>query len=137
MTNDGKKTLTGRKLYIPPMTQIGARLLAATFRSRGIDAQTTPPSDAKTLELGALYSSGEECFPEKITVGDFMKITQTEGFNPAKTAFLFPSADGPCRFGQYTSLLEKILKDHGLDEILILSPSSNNGYSSVGGAVFY
>lgn len=137
MKSDGKKTLIGRKLYIPPMTQIGARLLAATFRSRGIEAQITPPSDERTLELGALYSSGEECFPEKITIGDLLKITQTEGFDPAKTAFLMPSANGPCRFGQYAYLLEKIIHDLDINEILILSPSSKDGYGGIGGTVFF
>jgi len=135
--SDGKKTLIGRKLYIPPMTQIGARLLAATFRSRGIEAHITPPSDERTLELGALYSSGEECFPEKITIGDLLKITQTEGFDPAKTAFLMPSANGPCRFGQYAHLLEKIIHDLDMSEILILSPSSKDGYGGIGGTVFF
>ncbi len=119
------------------MTQIGARLLAATFRSKGIEAQITPPSDEKTVELGALYSSGEECFPEKVTIGDFLKITQAEGFDPAKTAFLMPSANGPCRFGQYAHLLDKILNDLDMSEILIVSPSSKDGYGGIGGTVFF
>ncbi|MBN1292625.1 MAG: hypothetical protein JXB48_12365 [Candidatus Latescibacteria bacterium] len=137
MKSDGKKALTGRKLYIPPMTQAGGRVLAATFRSKGIEAQITPPSDETTLELGALYSSGEECFPEKITLGDFLKVTRSEGFEPSKTAFLLPTANGPCRFGQYWPLLNKVLDDLGLDDVLVISPSSKDGYGGIGGTSFF
>jgi predicted nucleotide-binding protein (sugar kinase/HSP70/actin superfamily) len=128
---NGHKTLEGRKLYIHPMTQAGARMIAAVFRSEGVDASILPPSDAETLELGAMYSSGEECFPEKITIGDYLKVTRKEGFDPAKTAFLMPASNGPCRFGQYWPLLDTVLKRAGLEEVLILSPSSSTGYGDI------
>ena len=115
------------------MTRGGASLLAATFRSLGIDASILPPSNARTLEIGNLYSSGEECLPEKITIGDYLRVTEEVGFDPAKTAFLMPTANGPCRFGQYSHFLESILKKKGLDDIMIVSPSSQNGYQGIGG----
>jgi hypothetical protein len=46
----------------------------------------TPPSDARTLALGARYTSGDECFHARVTVGDFMKILAKAG-----TVFLMPS----------------------------------------------
>lgn len=131
MKDDGKKTLTGRTLYIHPMTRGAARLLVATFRSYDIDARVLPPSDALTLELGNMYSSGEECLPEKITLGDYLKVTEIEGFDPEKTAFLMPTADGPCRFGQYSHLLRSVLRKRGMDDIMVVSPSSSDGYSGI------
>ena len=89
-----------------------------------IDARVLPPSDPDTLELGNMYSSGEECLPEKITLGDYLKITETEGFDPENTVFMMPTANGPCRFGQYSHLLRSVLKKRKLDNITILSPSS-------------
>lgn len=136
MTTNGNKTLDGRTLYIPSMTQSGARLLAATFRSFGINAHICPPSDERTLELGSKYSSGEECFPEKITLGDFLKLAEQDGFDPAKTAFLMPTANGPCRFGQYMPLLQKVVNELGYEDVLIFSPSSSTGYG-VGGTDFF
>jgi predicted nucleotide-binding protein (sugar kinase/HSP70/actin superfamily) len=128
VSGNGQKSLEGRTLYIHPMTQAGARLLAAVYRSTGIDAHILPPSDERTLLLGAMYSSGEECFPEKITLGDYLKITEKEGFDPSKTAFLMPDSSGPCRFGQYWPLLDTVLTKLGLHEIMIVNPSSENGY---------
>lgn len=123
--------LEGRTVWVHPMTAGGARMVAAVFRSVGIDARVLPPSDSTTLELGAMYSSGEECFPEKITVGDYLKVTRMEGFDPRKTAFLMPAANGPCRFGQYWPLLKTVLHRAGLDDVLILSPSSSTGYGDI------
>ncbi len=131
LKDNDNKTLEGRTLYIHPMTRSGARILAATFRSIDIDAYILPPSDEITLELGNMYSSGEECLPEKITLGDYLKVTETEGFDPAKTAFLMPTADGPCRFGQYSHLLRNVLKKRGMDDILVISPTSGDGYSGI------
>ncbi len=131
MIDNGGKSLKGRTVYIHPMTRAGARMVAATFRSAGVDARVLPPSDARTLELGAMYTSGEECFPEKITLGDYLRVTRTEGFDPAKTAFLMPASNGPCRFGQYWPLLEKVLEKEGLKDVMVVSPSSSTGYGDI------
>lgn len=133
MENNGNKTLKGKTMYIHPMTGSGARLLAAILRSIDIDARVLPPSDPDTLELGNMYSSGEECLPEKITLGDYLKVTETKGFDPENTVFMMPTANGPCRFGQYSHLLQSVLKKRKLDNITILSPSSHNGYGEIEG----
>jgi len=127
-----KKTIKGRKLYLPPMAYEGAKLIAAAMRSVGIDATITPPSDERTLELGAKYTSGDECYPEKITLGDFLKVTEEPGFDPSKVAFFMPSAGGPCRFGQYAQFTESVMNELGYDDVLVLSPTSTNSYDEVG-----
>ena len=113
------------------MTYVGARMAAAVFRSIGIDAAVTPPSDDKTLELGGLYTSGEECYPEKITVGDFLRIIQADDFDPDRTAFFMPTAEGPCRFGQYAPYLRQVLDEMGYTNVPVVSPTSKNGYDGV------
>ena len=124
--------LAGRTLWIPRMTYIGARMAAAVFRSIGIDAIVTPPSDEKTLELGGLYSSGEECYPQKVTLGDFLRIIHSDGFDPDRTAFFMPTAEGPCRFGQYAPYLRQVLDQLGYEDIPIISPTSRNSYDGMG-----
>jgi len=114
------------------MTYVGARLMAAAFRSIGIDAAVTPASDERTLELGGLYSSGEECYPQKVTLGDFLRIVQSEDFDPDRTAFFMPTAEGPCRFGQYGPYLRQVLDELGHVDIPIISPTSKNSYDGVG-----
>ena len=127
-TSPAESVLAGRTLWIPRMTYAGARMMAAVFRSIGIDAAVTPESDERTLELGGLYSSGEECYPEKITLGDFLRVTEADDFDPDRTAFFMPTAEGPCRFGQYAPYLRQVLADLGHEGIPVISPTSNNSY---------
>lgn len=114
------------------MAYAGARLMAAAFRAIGLDAAVTPDSNDETLELGGLFSGGEECLPHKITLGDFLRICRRPGFEPRKTAFFMPRAPGPCRFGQYAPYLRKVLDEQGLHEVLIVSPSSRDNYGELG-----
>lgn len=124
--------LEGRKLWIPRMSGVGARMAAAAFRSIGVDAHATPPSDDATLELGGLFSSGEECYPQKVTLGDFLRIVHARDFDPKKHAFFMPTAEGPCRFGQYMPYFQQVLAELGYGDVPVISPSSKNGYEGVG-----
>jgi len=114
------------------MAYAGSRLTAACLRSIGLDARVAPDSDARTLDLGGLHTSGEECLPHKVTIGDFLKICQAPGFDPARTAFLMPTAHGPCRFGQYAPYLRQLLDRMGWHEAMVFSPTSANGYEDFG-----
>ena len=130
-----KQSIKGRKVYVPQMSKGGAIAFAAAFRSVGIDAQICPDSDSHTLELGGRYTSGEECLPARVTLGNFLKIIEQPDFAPEKTAFFMPTADGPCRFGQYAPYLQKVLRDIGLQDVMVFSPSSRDGYKEMGDQV--
>ena len=123
---------TPGKVIVPAMAHGGARLLAAAFRAVGIEAEITPPSDARTLELGSRYTCGDECLPAKVTIGDFMKILENPNTEPSRTILLLPSADGPCRFGQYAPYLRSVLDAAGYGGVRILSPNCDDGYASLG-----
>ncbi len=114
------------------MSYAGARVMAASFRSIGIDAAPAPDSNSETLEIGGLHSSGEECLPHKVTLGDFLRVCREPGFDAKKTAFFMPTAHGPCRFGQYAPYLRRELADLGYGDVLVFSPSSEDGYDGIG-----
>jgi predicted nucleotide-binding protein (sugar kinase/HSP70/actin superfamily) len=124
--------LAGKKVYIPIMAEGSSEIFAAVFRWLGIEASPTPPSNARTRELGAKFTSGDECYPAKVTVGDFLRIVEQPGFDPKRTAFFMPTAEGPCRFGQYAPFLQKILRQAGYGDARVLSPTSQNGYADLG-----
>jgi predicted nucleotide-binding protein (sugar kinase/HSP70/actin superfamily) len=124
--------LYGRTVYVPRMTYGGARAFVAALRSVGVNATLSPASDEDTLLLGAAYTSGDECLPERVTLGNFLKVLRTPGFEPAKTAFFMPTAGGPCRFGQYAPYARHVLSQLGYDDVMIFSPTSENSYDGVG-----
>ncbi len=123
---------TAKRIYIPPMAYGSARAFASAFRAIGLEAEPTPPSDHRTRELGARHTSGDECYPAKVTVGDFMKVLEQPGTDPKKVACFMPTAQGPCRFGQYAPYLRQVLDSNGFEDVEILSPSSSNAYDGLG-----
>lgn len=124
--------LKGKKVIIPAMAYGAARAFAAVFRAIGLEAEPTPPSDHLTGEMGARHTSGDECYPAKVTVGDFMKLLESPGADPARTVLFMATADGPCRFGQYAPYLRHVLDSSGYSRTEILSPSSDNAYNGLG-----
>ena len=126
--------LRSRHLYLSRMTDCGTQAVAAAFRSVGLQATVLPPPDSRTLELGVRYLTGDECLPAKITLGDYLKIAEAPGFDPARTAFMMPTTEGPCRFGQYSPSIRKAFRDLGYPAVAILSPTTGDGYDGIGGA---
>jgi predicted nucleotide-binding protein (sugar kinase/HSP70/actin superfamily) len=124
--------LFGKVVYVPAMAEGSAEAFCAVLRWMGIEAHATPPSDERTLELGAKYTSGDECYPAKVTVGDFVKIMEQPGFDAKRTTFLMATGEGPCRFGQYAPFLKKLLVELGHAEADVLSPSTEHGYTEIG-----
>ena len=90
-----------------------------------------PPTIARA-NSARKYTSGDECYPAKVTVGDFMKLLEKPETDPARIALFMPTAEGPCRFGQYAPYLRHVLDANGYRSVEILSPTSQNAYQGLG-----
>jgi hypothetical protein len=66
----GKFSLANKKLLVPEMGRTVSHLIGATMRSFGVDAQVM--ETYKGLKLGKQYTSGKECFPCQVTLGDVL-----------------------------------------------------------------
>ena len=124
--------LHAKTIYIPAMAQGSVDAFASVFRWLGIEAYPTPASNERTRELGAKFTAGDECYPAKVTVGDFLRILERPGFDASNTVFFMATAEGPCRFGQYAPYLRKLLRDAGYPQVQVLAPTSKDGYSGMG-----
>jgi predicted nucleotide-binding protein (sugar kinase/HSP70/actin superfamily) len=124
--------LAGKKTWVPRMSTGSARAVAAVLRSIGIDAEATPPSTTHTLELGGRFTSGDECYPLRVTLGDFLSVLEQPGTDPNKTAFFMATGQGPCRFGQYAPYTKSVLATLGYPGVTIVSPACETGYSDFG-----
>jgi predicted nucleotide-binding protein (sugar kinase/HSP70/actin superfamily) len=114
------------------MSLEGAACMAAAFRSIGVDARPAPDATTATFSLAKKYLSGDECLPEAVTLGSLLQITIEPGYDPAKTAIMLPTSNGPCRFGHYLPLARKVFQQRGESEVLLFSPSSTDGYKDIG-----
>lgn len=129
-----KSDLKKRRLLIPQMNRIGGHLLAATFRSFGIDAVVM--DTYKGLETGKTFTSGKECFPCQVTMGDIIWFLKKEKerlgsrFDPSSYIYFMPESDGPCRFGMYNKYQRLVLDTFSdLKEVRIASLTFENGYA--------
>ncbi|MBN2243252.1 MAG: hypothetical protein JW793_11235 [Acidobacteria bacterium] len=127
---DASNLLRGRCLFLPDMSPSSTRVFVAALASAGIEASGVPPSDGRTLELSGGHISGDECFPLRVVLGDFLKVIEAHGED--RVAFFLPTTCGPCRFGQYSHFLRKVLGELGYGRVPVLSPSSANGYGGIG-----
>ncbi len=128
------KNLKNHTIWIPPMHPLGTAFFAAAFRRHGYDARPLPAENQDAFDLGRSLTRGSECLPTALTIGSFLQTIKKQD-GSMKHALFMPTAEGPCRFGQYCTLHRIILDNAGLDNTAILSPSSFNSYQGVAESV--
>jgi predicted nucleotide-binding protein (sugar kinase/HSP70/actin superfamily) len=135
--NIGTFNLGQKLVLIPEMCRAASHLLAAALRSFGI--KTLVLKTYRGLDLGREYTSGKECYPCQVTMGDILYFVQEEkkrlgcGFTPENYAYFMPESDGPCRFGMYNKYQRLVLDSFpGLNKLKISSLSPRGNYSVEG-----
>ena len=130
----GRFSLKERTCLIPEMNRLGSHLLAANFRSFGIRAMVL--ETFKGMDLGMAHTSGKECFPCQITMGDILHFLQQESarlgpeFDADDYVYFLPEADGPCRFGMYNKYQRIVLDSFpGFSGLRIGALTTADGYS--------
>ena len=122
-----KSELKKRKILIPPMHSVGAKLLAAAMRGYGYNAVSLPDDNLESYTVGKSLTRGGECMPAAVTIGNIVKTIQESERNGGYAIFM-PTSSGPCRFGQYVTLHRLILNRLGYTDVPIISPSADNAY---------
>jgi predicted nucleotide-binding protein (sugar kinase/HSP70/actin superfamily) len=132
--NVGQFDLASKTVLIPEMSRAGCMLLAATMRSFGVAAQVMETYGG--LHLGKQFTSGKECFPCQVTLGDLLSHLEREkkkrgdGFRPENYVYFMAESGGPCRFGMYNKLHRIILDAmDGFSRTPIASISSKDSYA--------
>jgi predicted nucleotide-binding protein (sugar kinase/HSP70/actin superfamily) len=129
--NLGKINLRGKTVLIPEMNRIGAHLFAANFRSFGVNSEVL--ETYKGCDLGKQYTSGKECYPCLVTLGDMLYFAEKKnsngGFIPENYVYFLPESEGPCRFGMYNKFQRIIFNGiPELSRLKIASLSARDGY---------
>jgi predicted nucleotide-binding protein (sugar kinase/HSP70/actin superfamily) len=122
------------RVVIPNMHRFGTSLLAKALGRGGITGLGLPPADEDVLKLGRANSSCKECLPLQLTVGSLLAYLKNRDRNEI-TVYLMPSAEGPCRFGQYNVFSRKVIAKHQIPDVAIFSPSVKNSYGGLGDRV--
>jgi len=85
------------------------------FTSLGLDVVIPDPTNREAIKIGVKQSPEFVCFPFKATIGDFVNAIE----KGADTLVMAIDC-GPCRFGFYASVQERILRDMGYKDITVI-----------------
>jgi predicted nucleotide-binding protein (sugar kinase/HSP70/actin superfamily) len=92
----------------------------ALLEPLGAEVVFPPPITKETIDLGVKNSPEFVCFPFKVNMGDFIRSLDN-GITNIITATDF----GPCRFGFYHAIQERILRDLGYEFRMIALPQGD------------
>ncbi len=99
-------------LYIP------LRLL---FTNLGLEVVVPPPISKETMNLGVRHSPEGACLPFKLTLGNYLEAAAL-----GADTFFMAQGYGLCRFGFYTEVQQKIMRELGYDCNMALVNISQN-----------
>lgn len=95
-------------IAIPRMGNTYSHAIKQSLENLGLNVQLPPKTTRKTINLGVKNSASMQCFPYKVTIGNFIEALD----NGADTLLMYDS-QGPCRLRHYYKLQELTLKNLG------------------------
>jgi activator of 2-hydroxyglutaryl-CoA dehydratase/predicted nucleotide-binding protein (sugar kinase/HSP70/actin superfamily) len=117
----------GETLLIPWIGP-NSPMIAACFRGMGIPTECLPLPDAEALRHGRRHTSGKECLPMCLTLGNLLKRLEPERGTERRFAVLMTTTHGPCREGTYNLLNQITLERLGWTDRVRIWPPADTGY---------
>ncbi|MGD9115825.1 MAG: acyl-CoA dehydratase activase [Dehalococcoidia bacterium] len=115
-----------KTLVLPNMAPF-VEVLGQIMESCGGRTIVLPPPDERSLFYSNQVSSGTECLPYRVTLGDFLKFFYEHPERSKDVELAMVSAYGPCRLGKYALEQITVLKKAGFN-VPMLTTISNNAY---------
>jgi predicted CoA-substrate-specific enzyme activase len=115
------------KTFIIPRMAPHIELVSALLEGSGFRAVVLPEANERNLFYADKVTSGVECLPYRVTLGDFLRFCYEDGTDLKNVEAVMAGAYGPCRFGKYALEQIKVLKEVGFD-LPIRTTVSNNAY---------
>ncbi len=113
------------KLYFPNFSEFHSGALAMAVRSVGLHAGRSFPLDRGQLEQGLKFTSGRECLPLPLCVGQLLRIHEER--EPGEIAGYFMLQGGaPCVVDSYMGYLERFIREQRLPDFFLFSPKEKS-----------
>ena len=103
------------KLYFPNFSQLHAEALAMSVGWLGLHPGRVMPLNRSQLDKGLQYTTGRECLPLPICIGQLLEIHERRA--PGEIAgFYMLEGGAPCVIDAYMGYLERFIVEQRLDD---------------------
>jgi predicted nucleotide-binding protein (sugar kinase/HSP70/actin superfamily) len=117
---------TQKTILIPKMSP-HSEVVGAAMEACGTKVLVLPEPNEHNLLYSEQVTSGSECLPYRVTLGDFMRFHYENGVNIKDYEGFAAGSFGPCRLGKYSIEQSRSLKEIGFN-LPIRTTVSNNAY---------
>ncbi len=119
------------KLVFPSMSQFASRAMVAACRAQGVCSTALPAMTVEDLNVGKSNTLCKECLPLQLTTGALLRYIEQRAAREI-TVYFMPTAEGPCRFGQYRVFLRNLINKRHIPNVALLSLSTVDNYAGMG-----
>lgn len=119
------------RLYFPNFSQYHAQALAMAVRTLGLQPGRVLPLQRSQLELGLRYTSGRECLPLPICIGQLLQIHRQRE-NHEIAGFYMLRGGAPCVADAYTDYLNRFIAEQRMADVFPFVPAEENDYLGFG-----
>jgi len=120
------------KIIMPSMGRTTTELASAAFRGIGFSAEPVELPSFKTLMTGRNNTSCKECLPLILTAASLLEYIEERKNSDELLLYFMPTVSGNCRFSQYYVFLKKLIEKKRIEDVALLTFSSENGYAGIG-----
>jgi predicted CoA-substrate-specific enzyme activase len=115
------------KIRFPNFSQYHSESLAQAARWLGLHVGETVPLDRKQLDRGLEHTSGRECLPLPICIGQLLHVSEHRP--PGEiTGFYMVRGGAPCVSDCYMGYFERFIAEQQLPDLFLLNPAPQNGW---------
>ncbi len=115
------------RLYCPNFSRYHAEAFGLAARWLGLHPGDVIPLEGQQLARGLQHTSGRECLPLPIGIGQLLQIAENR--QPGEIAgFYMLSGGAPCVSDAYMDYFERFIAEQRLSDLFLLNPSAENDY---------
>jgi hypothetical protein len=115
------------KLHLLNFSQYHAESAAMALGWLGLHASPVVPMDRSQLDLGLQSTSGRECLPLPLSIGQLLQIHRDR--KPGEiVGFHMLGGGAPCVSEAYMEYFERFIVEHRLSDVFMVSPAKENDY---------
>jgi predicted CoA-substrate-specific enzyme activase len=118
------------KIRFPNFSQYHSEGLAKAARWLGLNVGETVPLDRHQLDRGLDHTSGRECLPLPICIGQLLQISENRPSDEI-TGFYMVRGGAPCVSDCYMGYIERFIAEQRLPDVFLMNPRQENDWCGI------